>query len=409
VVTLAILSGAVALASVLVYRWLRPQVTVTRVVEGPVVQAFYATGTLLPEREYPIKANAAGYLAQVLVDKGDSVTKDQPLGFVSEDSVQYKFDQAQAEREEKTKLADEKTSPVLRELDARQAASTELLEIARREQQRVNAAVERNAASQSDLDKTLDRVKTLAAEIEQIKAQRATKRLELAKNLQIADAALKIAQWNLDRQTIRSPIDHGAVLDRPVSVGTRLAVNDHIMQVADVRPENLVMRSAVDEEDITQVKRGQIVHMTLYAFPGQTFSGTVKKIYDKADPERRTFEVDVAMDEKNPAFAAGMTGELAFVVAHKDRANVVPTQAVQAGNIWVVRNQQLLQLTPQIGLRSVERTEILSGLQPDDLIVISPAAGLTEGRRPATEFIDPLVAANLNKPKEESSSFKGFR
>ncbi|HEX2970959.1 MAG TPA: hypothetical protein VHP11_01430, partial [Tepidisphaeraceae bacterium] len=37
-------------ASQLVLRWVRPPVDVTHPVQGPVIQAFYATGTLLPER-----------------------------------------------------------------------------------------------------------------------------------------------------------------------------------------------------------------------------------------------------------------------------------------------------------------------------------------------------------------------
>ena len=39
-----------------------------------------------------------------------------------------------------------------------------------------------------------------------------------------------------------------------------------------------------------------MVRMSLYSFPDEIFSGRVLRIYPKADPERRTFEVDVAMD-----------------------------------------------------------------------------------------------------------------
>src|SRR5205807_2030871 len=123
-----------------------------------------------------------------------------------------------------------------------------------------------------------------------------------------------IAEWNLDQQTLRAPVD-GVVLDRPVALGTRVAVNDHVLSTADVRPENMVMRAQVDEEDITQVRVGpehpQVVKMSLYAFPNQSFEGTVTKVYDKADPDRRTFEVDVTLNAPHPKMAPGMTGELA--------------------------------------------------------------------------------------------------
>ena len=43
------------------------------------VEAFYATGTISPEQEYPIKSNVAGIIAKMNVDKGDAVKKDQVL------------------------------------------------------------------------------------------------------------------------------------------------------------------------------------------------------------------------------------------------------------------------------------------------------------------------------------------
>ena len=54
--------------------------------------------------------------------------KDQPLAVVVEDSVQYKFEQAKAERDQRFKLADDKSSPVLAEFDARITAAEDLLD-----------------------------------------------------------------------------------------------------------------------------------------------------------------------------------------------------------------------------------------------------------------------------------------
>src|SRR5262245_29413017 len=126
VVLIAVVVAVGAVGSQIVYAVLRPKITVTHPVEAPVVQAFYATGTLMAEREYEIKSNAPGYVSQVLVDKGDRVKKDQPLAVVMEDGVQHKFDQAKAERDQKAKLADEKSSPVLQEYDARISAWSDM-------------------------------------------------------------------------------------------------------------------------------------------------------------------------------------------------------------------------------------------------------------------------------------------
>src|SRR5256714_13984101 len=95
------------------------KVVVTEAVRGPVVQAFYSTGTIQPEREFPIRSNTAGILTAVLVDKGTRVKKDQPLAIVSDPALVFMKDKAQAELTEKLKRADDKSSPVLAEFDAR--------------------------------------------------------------------------------------------------------------------------------------------------------------------------------------------------------------------------------------------------------------------------------------------------
>jgi multidrug efflux pump subunit AcrA (membrane-fusion protein) len=402
-VILLLLAGA----GMLVLRWVRPSVTVTEVVEGPVVQAFYATGTVAPEREFPIKSATAGILSKVLVDKGDRVKKDQALAVVSDPSLTYLSDKAKAELDEKLKRADAKTSPVLNEFNARLQMLDDQLSLAKREQDRFAQLVPTNAASQSDLDKATDRVKSLWGEAESVKAQRAASQLELDREVEVARSAVNIAQWNLDQQTLKSPID-GVVLDRPTSQGTRVAINDQIMRVADVSPGNLVMRAAVDEEDIGKVRPGQLVRMTLYSFAGQSLSGKVSKIYDEADRDRRTFEVDVRLEKHDQQLSPGMTGELAFVLAEKPKALVVPSQAIQDGKVYVIRSGALAEANTKIGLKSIQRTEILSGLEPGERVVISPIGTIKPGQHVGTDLIDPKTAAGLNKEPEQTSSFKGF-
>ena len=289
----------------------------------------------------------------------------------------------------------------------RLSVTLELLDLSRAEQRRVVRALETRAATQVDLDRAIERVQALVREAEGLKAQKAATLLRLKADLQVAEAAHGISLWHLDQQTLRSPVD-GVVVDRPVSPGTHLNVNDPVMLIADVRPENLVMRAAVDEENMTMVRDGQAVQMSLYSYPGRVFSGRVSRIYDKADPERRTFEVDVAVDRPDDRMSAGMTGELAFVVAEKDVAAVAPRQALQANKLFTVRNGRLAAVEARLGLESVERIEIVSGIAVGERVVISPTAGLREGQPVRTTFMDPAAAAGLNKPKPKELFRGGF-
>jgi RND family efflux transporter MFP subunit len=415
-----VLLGAIVGAYALLIS-LRPQVTVSEAAQRKVVQAFYATGTVSPEREYPIRTPTAGLLVEVLVDKGDVVKKDQPLARVSDPDLDSKVKQAEAEVAERTARADPKASPVIREFDSKISFTTDMSDIADREQQRLHKLLETNAAGQQDFDRALDRFKVVSMELSSWKSQRDAKILELQKELDMARASLDAARENARRQTLVSPID-GVVLDRPIARGTRLAVNDHVMRVADVRPEKLVMRAQVDEEDITKVRvdkdNPQLVHMSLYAFsprPGErqieqrVFDGFVLRKYDQADPDRRTFEVDVSLPANETRFQPGMTGELTFVMQQKDSASVVPAQAVQGGSLFVVRDHRLTRLDDAVlGVSGVEAVEVVSGLRAGDHVVISPVADLKLGQSVRERFMDHDSAAALNKPKAKEIFRGGF-
>ncbi len=388
-------------------RWMVARVQTSQAVMAPVVQAFYATGTLLPDREYPIRSSVEGVITQVHVDKGDVVKKDQPLAYVRADDSIMKFRQAQADFDLKKQLADERTSPALLELDARLAAGNEQLGVARREHDRITSMYASQAASATDVDRVIRQLQADISNTESLKKQRATRLLELQRDLQVAQQALEIAQWNMDRQTITSPID-GVVLDRPTSVGTRLSVNDHLMQIADVRFEKLIMRASGDEEDKIRLTLNQKVVMTLYAYPNRPFTGKVRTVYPKADEQRRTFEVDVEILSPDANFSAGMTGELAFIVEEKASALIVPSQAVTGQSVWIVEHNKASKVDVTLGLRSVERTEILSGISEGQTIILSPTTSLSQGQRVTTQFIPPTQAANLNTPVV-NDEFKGFR
>jgi RND family efflux transporter MFP subunit len=408
-VLLSVGGVAVAFAGILaILHFSRPKVVVTEVVEAPVVQAFYATGTVQPVRDFPIKSNVEGTIEKLHADKGDRVKHGQSIVVVSDPERTFNERKAAAELEEKRKRADAETSPVLREIDARIAAWGTIVDIAQREEQRLRKLVETNAASQQDLELAINRLKTAWSELESFKAQRALKELELQRELDVAQAAYDMAKWNLEEQTLKSPVD-GAVLDRPLSVGTRVAVNDPITTVADVTPENLVVRAAVDEEDVAKVHVDQKVHMTLYAFPGRVLRGTVSRIYDQADADRRTFEVDVKLDEPEKKLLPGMTGELAFIMQQREKALVVPSQAVRNGEIWIVDNSGRLSHTrPEIGISSIERVEIRSGLRPGDRVVISAGGESKDGQRVRTTYMDPAAAAGLNR-KADEKAFNAFQ
>ncbi|HSZ54688.1 MAG TPA: efflux RND transporter periplasmic adaptor subunit [Tepidisphaeraceae bacterium] len=390
---------AVGGVSVVLFWMSRPAVTVTEVIEGPVIQAFYATGTVRPRLEYPISSSVAGIVERVMIRQGEAAKKGEPLALVVDPNLQFQADKARAELKTRQQFVDPEKSPVLRQFDRQITATQQMLDAAKNLEDRFTSLAQRSAASANDRDQALEHTRKIWGDLESLKAQRAAKLRELQQDVETAESADRAAQENLSRQTVRSPID-GVVLDEPIAQGTRIEINGHLMQLADLGPKSLIMRAAVDEENIAGVDKDQQVKMTLYSFPGRTFDGIVEQKYPKADATRRTFDVDVRFAAVEPRLQPGMTGELAFIEQTRERALIVPTQAVQDNAIWTLRSGRLVKSDATIGIRSIERTEVTGGLRAGDVVVISPISGLAEGDLARIgSRIDPKVAADLNKPK----------
>jgi RND family efflux transporter MFP subunit len=388
-------------------RYALPSVVLTEVVEGPVVEAFYATGTLVPYREYPVKSNVDGTLIEVLVDKGAKVKKGDVLARVYVEEFVLRRQQAAADLELKMAQADEATSPTLLEFDVRIQSTDAQLEVARREYDRLARLRNSGGSTLSEFDRAGELVKTLTHAREALVSSKATKQLELQRDVKFARAALELAEWNVSQQAIMCPID-GVVLDWPLTRGTRVRENDLLLHVGNVAPEALVLRANVDEEDVTRIRPLQVVKVSLYAYPQRVFEGRVQHVYPKADPTRRTFEVDIEVLQPEASFAAGMTSEIAFVVAEKERARVVPSQAVQRGQLWVVRDGCLQPLEVKLGLRSILRTEVLSGVELGEQVMVSALGSMTPGTEVRTTYVSPAVAAGLNEPKKDETKFSKF-
>jgi HlyD family secretion protein len=386
------------------YQLSRPTVSVTTLVRGPVLHAVYATGTVQPKREYAIRTPIAGTIEHVRVDKGQTVDAGAELAVVTDPELKFRLERATAELSERKS----RVAPVLAELDAKIKARSEQLDIAKREMERATEMQKRDAGSSVDVDRASDRLQTNWSELESLRSQRTQTELQMQKEIAVAESAVSIAQWNVNQQVLKSPVA-GTVLERPRSAGTRVAINDDVLRLADVRPQSLVIRAAVDEEDITRVNVGQRVIVTLYAFNEGFFEGTVDEIYPQADAVRRTFEVDIVLksDERTQRLQAGMTGELAFVVAEKPDVSVLPAQAWQDGVVYVLRDGFVRKTDAVIGIRAVDRIEVVSGLSDGDQVIITPVTSKMVDQTARSVSVDPRTAAGLNKPKEPSS-FKGM-
>ncbi|MCC7492071.1 MAG: efflux RND transporter periplasmic adaptor subunit [Fimbriimonadaceae bacterium] len=196
-----------------------------------------------------------------------------------------------------------------------------------------------------------------------------------AEMLQILGASTGAAARGASRLQIpiRTPLA-GLVTALEASVGEAVGAEQDLLTVVDL--SELYVEADVPERDLPQVAEGQLVRVTVRAFPAETFLGSVVSLSGQLDPETRAAHVRARL--QNPAWRLRpeMFAEVGFVTAQSGRVLHVPAEAVQEVEGRAV---VFVQLTPlryetrpvTLGPRSAQRVAVTAGLHAGENVVIA--------------------------------------
>ncbi len=209
----------------------------------------------------------------------------------------------------------------------------------------------RNAAAQADADLQAARVKVQTANAQKQRAELMRKDEVITQDeyeaavlgAASAQADLVKAQTNaalarekLGDVTITAPIA-GTILERDVAPGQIIASASQtvsggttLFTMADL--SRIQIRTLVDETDIGRIQPGQRARVSVEAYPGRSFTGTVAKVEPQAvvDQNVTMFPVLVEMDNREGLIKPGMSADVQIQIADVQDAVVVPNDAVVA-------------------------------------------------------------------------------
>jgi Cu(I)/Ag(I) efflux system membrane fusion protein len=171
--------------------------------------------------------------------------------------------------------------------------------------------------------------------------------------------------------TIVSPVN-GIVLEKSVLEGQRVMPGQRLYQIADL--SEVWIEGEVFEQDVSLLAKGRQVHVEIAARPGEHLMGRVSFIYPTVDPVSRTNRIRLTVPNAGGLLKPGMFATI-FVdaVLGRDITTVPRAAVVITGtrNIVFVRDADGM-LQPRVvvlGARAEDRVQILSGLNPGEVIV----------------------------------------
>ena len=203
-----------------------------------------------------------------------------------------------------------------------------------------------------------------------------------AQDITIAQAAVDTAQVQLDQAqrnlanaTLTAPFA-GIVSSIDISVGEQVTGNTAAITLVDLA--QLRAEVLVNETDIARVRAGQETTLTFEALLDQQVAGNVLVVAPTASINQGvvSYQVLVGLDpEQSVAVRPGMTATAMITTESREGVVVVPNRAIRREGtqqvVDVLSASGETETRPvQTGLANDQSTEITSGLQPDDTVVI---------------------------------------
>jgi len=313
-----------------------PLVTVIHPKGGAAAQEIELPGNTQAFTEAPIYARTSGYLKQWYLDIGAHAKRGQLLAEIETPELELKTAQAN--------------------LQLAQITATRWLFL-----------LKTNVISKQETDQA----------VSDLNAKRAT--------ADSAEANVRRLQRLQEFEHIYAPFD-GIITARNTDVGALIQNGDNTV------PQQLFHLAAVDKLRVyisvpevyaTAAKSDEIVPLTLDAFPGETFTGTLARDSGSIDLTSRTLKVEVDVDNPTGRLLPGAYAFVHLKVPAPPGAVTVPTNTLlfrsEGLRVAVVRNGRANLVPVTIGHDYGSTVEVMSSLTADDAVIIDPSDSILDG------------------------------
>ena len=305
-------------------------------------------GNVQPFISSPIYARTNGYLKKWYVDIGAPVKKGHLLAVIDTPEVDQQLEQS------------------LSNLNTAKANLT----LAAITKNRYQGLLGKNAVAQQDVDNAVGTYNANKAIVQANQAN--VKQLQALKSF----------------QKIYAPFD-GVVTARNTDIGDLInsgssaGVKTDLFHIA--QPGKLRVYVNVPEEYSQGIKAGMTADLSLAEFPGRKFQGNLVRTAQAINMTTRTLLVEIDVDNPTGTLLTGSYAEVHLKVPTKASTLLLPVNTLlfrtEGLRVGVVKDGKvvLAEVTP--GHDFGNQVEIVSGLKPDDKVIINPPDSIVSGQR----------------------------
>lgn len=228
----------------------------------------------------------------------------------------------------------------------------------------------------------------------QLKVQRARIELEQTEKLyklggvsktKLDEARLNmdVAQTELEKTRLKATRE-GILGDKAADIGEFVTPQRKIATLVSIK--DVVVKVGIIEKQVDKVYPGQKILVTVDAYPGNIFEGTIESISPIITGESKTFEITAKIPNSDNLLLPGMFARARIIIYEADDAISVPNDSLVKTpggfQVFVVNKENVAEARDvNVGYVSAEFTQIQSGLNPGEIIVVQKPPELKAGTK----------------------------
>ena len=305
-------------------------------------------GNVQPFITSPVYARTNGYLKKWYFDIGAHVKQGQLLAVIETPEVDQQLQQARSNL----------------------ATAQANLELAAITKARYQGLLKSNAVSQQDVDNAVGTYNANKAIVE-------------------ADqAAVEQYAALVSFEKVYAPFD-GVITARNTDIGDLINSGSNANAKTDLfhiaQPGTLRVYVNVPEEYSRGIKVGMMADLALAEFPGRTFQGKLVRTADAINMTTRTLLIEIDVANPSSTLLTGSYAEVHLNVRAQPSTFIIPVNTLifrsEGLRVGIVKDGKVALTAVTPGHDFGNQIEIVSGLKPDDQVIINPPDSIVTGQQ----------------------------
>lgn len=243
----------------------------------------------------------------------------------------------------------------------------------------VDEAAYLQALSQYELAKeNFERTERLYLDAVATEQQYTTSKLQM----DIALKAVDLYKVRLSKGYVVSPIS-GVVDAKFMNRGEMTGPGVPILSIVNI--SKVKISCGIPERYITQISKGETVKITFDVLPDEEFKGNISYVSPTINPQSRTFEIEVVLDNSDRRLKPEMSANMTFTNLKVDDAVVLPQDyIIDNGDekfVFVLEGDIAKKKVIKVGGRSDNKVLIEEGLNKGEILINVGFQGLNDGEK----------------------------